>query len=202
MMKSQIAGIVLAASVVGGIGTGVLANALTDERPVTADPGPSVTTSAAPEGLTLAPGAVGPVKVGMSKQEALATGYFVADAVGPAEGCPVLPLTWKDAYVNTYDVYTLGNGEIASIGVRGDGVATEDGIGVGSTYDEVAAQYPDDKLVEAGYGQSGIRFLDGENGGWIGFLFDAAPDVIEGSDAVTFVEVTKGHEPSLMRDGC
>lgn len=195
MMNKQIAGLVLAVSVLGGVGAGALAEALTDDSPTT-------NRAAGGNELTLGPGAVGPITAGMSKDQALATGYFVADVAGPAEGCLALPLAWKDTHAETFDVHTLDNGEIVSIGVRRPGVATGDGIGVGSTYDEVAAQYPDESLVEAGYGQSGIRSLDRENGGWIGFLFDAPPSDIERSDPVTFVEVTKGVEPSLMRDGC
>jgi hypothetical protein len=220
MMKKHIAAAVLAVSVVGGVGTGVLADAMTTESSATADPqrttSPTPTPSASlppeqqggevgvPPGdvLELAPGAVGPVRVGMSKSEALATGYFVADVPSPAEGCPDRELSWKDEYVNTYDVQTLGNGEITSIGVRGEGIVTADGIGPGSTLDEVRAQYPDEELVEAGYGQSGIRFFDPQDGGWIGFLFEEPVDSVQGSDEVFFVEVTQGAEPSLMRDGC
>lgn len=195
MMNKQIAGLVLAVSVLGGVGAGALAHALTSDNPPTNRP-------AGRNELTLEPGAVGPIKAGMSKDQALATGYFVADVAGPAEGCLALPLAWKDAHAETFDVHTFDNGEIVSIGVRRPGVATRNGIGVGSTYDEVAAQYPDESLVEAGYIQSGIRSLDRENGGWIGFLFDAPPTEVTGSDPVTFVEVTRGVEPSLMRDGC
>ena len=216
MMKKQIAALVLAGSVAGGIGAGVLANAATSDGPASASsapssPAPSTTTPsseggesgmAAPDVLELAPGRVGPVRAGMSKAQALATGYFVADRPAPVEGCPVVPLAWKDEYVNTYDVYTLGNGEITSIGIRGDGVVTAEGVGVGSTYDEVKAQYPDETLVEAGYVQSGLRGYDLQNGGWIGFLFDETVDQIQGSSKVTFVEVTKGAEPDLMREGC
>lgn len=228
MMKKQLAAAVLAVAVIGGVGTGVVANAMTSDdpatsgsdRPTASEPTSSEPTAEEPtpsldpdqqggeagmpagDELTIAPGAVGPVKAGMSKDEALATGYFVADAKSPVDGCPDPQLAWKDEYVNTFDVYTLGNGEITSIGIRGDGVVTADGIGVGSTYDEVKAQYPDETLVEAGYVQSGIRVYDLENGGWVGFLFDQTVDTIKGSSKVTFAEVTKGAEPDLMRDGC
>ncbi len=203
MMNKQIAALVLAISVVGGIGAGIVVNAVTHGTPSTTKPAPSTTATATPasDSLTIAPGAVGPVTVGMSAADALATGYFVA-GTKTDEGCPDLPLVWKEKYVDDLGVYTLGNGEIVSIGIRRDGVTTADGIGVGSTYNEVAATYPEEALVEAGYGQSGVRVFDEENGGWIGFLFDPAPDLIEGIDPVTFVEVTKGTEPSLMRDGC
>lgn len=216
MMKKQVAGLVLAVSIVGGVGTGVVANALASDSPAATDKAASTQTPEessdpdgggesgmdAPDELIITPGAVGPVKAGMSKADALATGYFVADVAAPVDGCPARPLSWKDEYVNTYDVQTLGNGEIASIGVFGDGVLTDQGVGVGSTYDEVSAAYPDETLVEAGYVQSGIRVFDRQDGGWVGFLFDTTTARIKGSDKVTFVEVTQGGEPSLMRDGC
>lgn len=210
MMNKQIAGLVLAVSVVGGVGAGALADELTtDATSPTASATPTAPTSGTPSGsqnpngdLTITPGAVGPVKAGMSQQEALATGYFIANAPGPVEGCPDLPLEWKKPYTQTFDVRTLGNGEITSIGIRGDGVTTAGGIGVGSTFDEVRAQYPDDALVEAGYGQSGVRIFDPQDGGWIGLLFNETVADIAGDSTVSFVEVTKGAEPDLMRDGC
>lgn len=215
MMKKQLAGIVLAISVAGGAGTGVLANAMTsDKEPTpnatTATPTPTAaatttpppTVPRSPDQFVLAPGAVGPVKAGMSKAEALATGYFNADV--PSEGCEgvKMRLAWKDDYADSFDVYTLRNGEITSIGVLADGITTADGIGKGSTYDEVRAAYPEEQLVEAGYSQSGIRVFDFDNGGWLGFLFDPTVDKIKGDSPVTFVEVTKSAEPGLMRDGC
>jgi len=201
MMKKKIAGIVLAVSVAGGVGTGVVANALTTESP---GPGPAPSTQAivAPGDLVLAPGAVGPITVGMSKADAVGTGYFVADVASPADGCPARPLSWRDEYLDAYDVHTLGNGEIVSIGVWGTGARTADGVGVGSRYRQVRDAYPGEELVEAGYGQSGVRYFDGEDGGWIGFLFDEPVDEVDAASRVTFVEVTKGTEPSLMRDGC
>jgi hypothetical protein len=208
MMKKQIAALVLAGSVAGGIGAGVLVNAATTNEPASAAPSspdpsnPNPSNTAAADVLELAPGRVGPVQAGMTKAQAMATGFFDADLPAPVEGCPVIPLAWKTKYGDTYDVQTLGNGEISSIGVRGSGVTTSAGIGVGSTYEEVKAAYPDESLLDAGYNQAGIRVFDRQDGGWIGFLFNTKPDAITGSDPVTFVEVTKGAEPGLMRDGC
>ena len=201
MMRKQIAAVVLAVSVAAGVGTGVVADTLTPASPSAPEEGGEAGMPA-PDPLTIAPGAVGPVKAGMSKAEALETGYFVADVPPPVEGCPVVPLAWKDEYVNTFDVQTLGNGEISSIGVRGKGVVTTDGVGVGSTVAEVAATIDDATPVEAGYGQSGLFDYDQQTGRWIGYLFDPAVDDLEDTDTVTFVEVTKNAQPGLMRDGC
>jgi hypothetical protein len=211
MMNKQIAALVLAASVAGGIGAGVLANALATDDPAAAAPTPSSASPSnvggesgmpAPDVLDLAPGRVGPVKAGMSKAEALATGYFVADVKAPAEGCPMMPLRWKDEYVNGYDVQTQQDGSIASLGIRGQGIATADGLEVGSALETVQATYPDAKLVEAGYDQSAILVQDTATGGWIGFLFDHPVAEAVGSDRVSFIEITQGAKPSLMRDGC
>jgi hypothetical protein len=202
MMKKQLAAAILAVSVAAGVGTGVVADALMTNDPPTAVDQGGETGMTEPDTLTIAPGAVGPVKAGMSKAEAVRTGYFVADVPPAVDGCPVLPLAWKDEYVNTFDVQTLGNGEISSIGIRGRGVVTADGVGVGSTFAQVRETIEDGAPVEAGYGQSGLFDHDGQTGRWIGYLFDPAVDDLKDTDRVTFVEVTKGSQPDLMRDGC
>ncbi|KAA1398197.1 hypothetical protein [Aeromicrobium ginsengisoli] len=217
MMKNQIAALVLGVSVAGGIGAGVLANALTTNTPAAAANDDKATdkptyktiatppTNATPASLkdmVIAPGRIGDVRVGMTKKEAMETGRFDADAPAPVDGCPVRPLTWKKAYGDLIDVATLGNGEISSIGIRDKAPRTKDGLGVGSTYGEVRAAIEDGKPVEAGYLQSGLYEYNLQNGGWIGYLFDASVDQLKDSDPVTFVEITKNAQPGLMRDGC
>ncbi|CAN5321625.1 hypothetical protein BH09ACT10_BH09ACT10_26840 [soil metagenome] len=215
MMTRRIAGIFLALSVVGGIGTGVIANALATEEPASAtepkatastSPTSAPTTNAptkdTPVPFRLSPGSIGPVSAGMSKADALATGYFDADVPAPVEGCAASPLVWKKEYAEKFDVQTVGNGEITSIGVRDSEIRTASGLGVGSTYGEVRAAIADSVAVEAGYGQSGVFDYDADNGGWIGYLFDPAVSDLKDSDKVSFVEVTKGDQPGLMRDGC
>lgn len=227
MMKKQIAGIVFAASVVGGVGAGVLANALTSDSPATASPGATSATTGAtpaadgtggtgtgtpqempvstpgePSDLTIAHGAIGPVSAGMSKKDALATGLFNTDLEAPVEGCPAPPLEWKVPFSDAFDVLTVGNGEIISLGVREKGPVTQDGIGVGSSLADVKATIDEPTPVEAGYAQTGLYDYDQQTGRWIGYLFDAAPDAVKATDPVTFVEVTKGAQPGLMRDGC
>jgi hypothetical protein len=202
MMKKQIAAAVLAVSVAGGIGTGVVANALTTGSPATDGAATPSVAPTAPADFVIAPGAVGPVSAGMSKTEALATGLFDADVAASVDGCPTVPLTWKKPYSDVLDVQTVGNGEIVSIGVRAEGPTTDDGLGIGSLFADVQAGVEDDTPVDAGYGQSGLFDFDAETGRWIGYLFDAPADEVEAGDPVTFVEVTKGSQPSLMRDGC
>lgn len=200
-MNKQVAVIVVAVSLVAGIGTGVLAYAATNDKEAGAPAVRTARTPGADQVLVLEPGSVGPVRVGFSQEQAMATGLFDAD-VPAVDGCPTVPLRWRGEHADDLDVLTHGNGEITSIGVRGPGITTVGGLGVGSTYREVQVAYPDEELVDAGYGQSGLRVSDRENGGWIGFLFGPAPEKIKDVSPVTFIEVTKGGEPALMRDGC
>jgi hypothetical protein len=233
-MKQQIAAGILAVSMVGGVGTGVVAHQLNDgsdpepkakpsatattkkaDKPTsnkTAAPAPGTgggggsKKSEAPRlplapvtALRIIPGAVGPVQVGMSKQAAYATGYFDADVSVPA--CNrVDDLVWRANYNDQLDVVTLDNGSVQAIGIRGAGPRTRSGLGVGSTYESVQGVLGDVPAEEAGYGQTGLFVSEGN--GWIGFLFNAAPDAVQPTDPVTFIEVTRGAKPGLMRDGC
>ncbi len=153
-------------------------------------------------GPALAPGSFGPVSVGMSKEDAIATGLLEAGTEAPVEGCPVPPLLWKAPYDEQLDVQVTEQGKIASIGTwKGAGIKTTAGIGLGSTLAEVQDAYPDASAPkESGYGQSGVIVTDGDK--HIGFLFNPPPAELKESDTVTFIEVTRGNEPALMRDGC
>lgn len=198
-------GVLLAAGLIALAGCGTDADGSGD--PATPTPTsqaastPTGTTTAAPD-LTVRPGAVGAAKAGMTKTEALATGLFDADVeVDAPEGCgQVQALAWKTPQRSALDVLTSKNGSVVSIGVRGDGPRTADGIGVGSTLQEVSAVYETAEMTEAGYGQTGVFVTDGD--AWLGLLFDADLDTIEPTAKVTFMEVTTGTRPDLIRDGC
>jgi len=155
----------------------------------------------APAKLVVVPGAVGPVRAGMSKADALKTGLFNADVPPPVEGCPPYPLKWKKKYKGL-DVLTRDDGSISSIGVTKGGPKTSQGIGYGSTLDDLLAAYPKlSPVVDAGFNQAGAyEFTDTE---FIGFLFgDATVSDIKGSSKITFIEVTVGDKPDLIRSGC
>ena len=60
-----------------------------EEPSPTAEPTTDAPTQPpAPANLVVVPGAVGPVRAGMSKADALKTGLFNADVPPPVEGCP------------------------------------------------------------------------------------------------------------------
>jgi hypothetical protein len=231
-MKLQLAAGIVALSMIGGVGTGVAvhkirttpaADEVTTKPTVTATttkatknppakapvstgggtaPKPSTPTSlpVIPVGsMRITAGAVGPVSVGMTKLAAYATGYFNTDVEVPA--CNrVEDLAWKPAYANVLDVLTHDDGSVSSIGVRAAGPRTRSGLGVGSTYEAVQGVLGNVAPVAAGQGQTGLFISEGT--GWIGFLFNAAPDAVAPTSPVTFIEVTRGAKPGLIRDGC
>ncbi|MEO6605072.1 MAG: hypothetical protein ABIN55_05615 [Aeromicrobium sp.] len=228
LMKQQIAAGILAVSMVGGVGTGLVAHAMGGDDDPKDKPNASATTSAATTkptdkatttpiektdappaapvllpatSLKILPGQVGPVKVGMSKADAFATGYFDKDVVSKTCDNYTARLLWKDAYKDNFDVFTLDDGEVSAIGIFKPGPTTRSGLQVGSTYKQVKDVLGEESTpVEAGYSQTGLMVNEGSS--WIGFLFNGNPDTISDTEKVQFIEVTRGRLPDLMRDGC
>ncbi len=226
-MKQQIAAGILAVAMAGGVGTGVVANQLRggdDDKPETSTtatpkatekatdtattpaPGKVDTPPAAPvlqpaSSLKILPGQVGPVKVGMSKADAFATGYLDKDVKSKTCDNYVNRLLWKPAYKDYFDVFTLDDGEVSAIGIFKPGPTTRSGLQIGSTYKAVKDVLGEESTpIEAGYSQTGLMVNQGDS--WIGFLFNGQPDTISDSAKVVFMEVTRGRLPDLMRDGC
>lgn len=223
VMKQQVAAGILAVSMIGGVGTGWVAHQLGSDDPKgtpSASPSASATTptsdkttTPAPDptpekpvlqpasSLRILPGQVGPVKVGMSKAEAYATGYFDKDVTSKTCDNYVDRLLWKPAYKGNFDVFTLDDGEVSAIGIFKPGPTTRSGLQIGSTYKAVKDVLGEDATpVEAGYSQTALMVNEGDS--WIGFLFDRQPGEISDSAKVVFMEVTRGRLPDLMRDGC
>jgi len=177
----------------------------TTDAPPAMSPAPSEPAAQTPKSvddLVIGFGSVGPVSIGMSKDDALATDLFDAEVAPAVDGCPAPPLTWKKPFGAAVDVLTKQDGSVASLGVREKGPKTEAGIGVGSTLADLKDAYGDDLTgpEEAGYGQSGT-YVD-QDGAWIGFLLNEAPSAVKDDSPITFIEVRKGDKPGLMRDGC
>ncbi len=163
---------------------------------------PSATTTTAPTEpaeFVVRPGSIGGVSVGITKEQAVATGLFDADVEGAA-GC-TFELRWKKEY-DGVDVLTDEDGNITSLGVRKGGPKTSAGVGIGSTLAEIQAAYPDaSEPAELGFGQAGVIHTLGDD--HIGFLFgDTTVNSVKPVSEVTFMEVTSGDEPELMRSGC
>ena len=154
-----------------------------------------------PANLVVVPGAIGPVRADMSKAEALKTGFFNADVPPPVEGCDPFPLRWKKKFKGV-DVLTRDDGSIASLGAFEGGPKTSKGIGYGSTLAQVIKAYPNlSPVVDAAFGQAGAYEFQGDE--FIGFLFgEETVSSIKQSSKVTFMEVTVGDKPEMMRSGC
>ncbi len=202
-MKRMLGTIVVLVLFTAGCGSGPTSegNDPTVEQ-TSASPEATPETTASPEDssdLVVAPGKVGDVKAGMTKEEALATGFFDADVDG-VEGC-TFALQWKKQFEGV-DVLTREDGSIGSLGVTKGGPRTVEGIGVGSTLAEVKAAYLELSDVKAaGFDQAGVFHTVGDD--HIGFLFgEATPATITDSSKVSFIEVTSGKLPELMRSGC
>jgi hypothetical protein len=177
--------------------------AATTTAPTT--PAPTHATSATPptvDQLVVAPGKISAAEVGMTQAQAAATGLFDSDVETGDDGCQaVVPLRWKKAYGTVVDVATDKSKTITSLGILGAGPKTAEGIGLGSTLAEVRSAYPGLSPVgDAGYDQSGAYVSSGTH--WLGFLFNEKPKAAIDSSKVTFMEVTEGKKPALMRDGC
>ena len=168
-------------------------------------PAPATSTTSAPPvpaPLLVSPGKVGAAEVGMTKAQAVATGLFDADVNTGDDGClAVVPLRWKKSFGTSVDVLLNESKKISSMGISKGGPKTTTGIAVGSTLAQVKAAYPAvTSVVSAGFDQSGNFVAAGDR--WIGFLYNEKPAAITGSSKVTFMEVTKGAKPDLIRDGC
>lgn len=169
---------------------------------------PTTTASASPtaleppklESLIIAPGGVGPLGIGMSIDEALATKVAVKRTQNPDDGCELPELAWIDSYQDALDVWIDDNGDIISIGVYQAGPHTVEGLGVGSTLGEISRTYENAEMGPVGTDQTGLFVSDGNH--WLGFLFDGKPEKVNRDSVVQFVEVTGDSKPSLMRIGC
>ena len=166
--------------------------------PATASP----TDTAPPklESLIIAPGGVGPLEVGMTTAEALATNVVNKPIPVADDPCEPRALDWLDSYDDALDVWTSQSGKIVSIGVFKPGPRTVEGIGIGSTLAEVSDAYENAEMLEAGFDQTGVFVTDGDR--WLGFLFDAKLDDISRTSTVHFMEVSGQEKPSLIRSGC
>ena len=203
IMKLRILAAVAALLVTAACGDNQAADpAPTPTKATTASPTAIASGEPVPKKLDIAPGRIGAVKVGMTKAEAAATGYFDTDVEVGGDVCNrVEPLQWKKFYEDQVDVLTDDAGSIVSMGVR-KGLKTDKGITVGSTLGQVNSAYGDtvSPAQKAGYDQAGVFVTDGDK--WLGFLVNETWNDVTPSSKVTFIEVTEGSKPDLMRDGC
>ncbi|MFZ0139701.1 MAG: hypothetical protein WAL70_01340 [Aeromicrobium sp.] len=154
----------------------------------------------AAEALVVAPGAVGPVKVGMTVDEANATGLFEPFKEIDDDPCAEFnpPIQWKAPHTESLRV-RVEDDKITSLGIR-DEVKTAKGIGVGSTFGDLKAAYPDAEVEASQALGSTVYRQDGEK--WLGFALDEDSDKVEDSSKVLYMEVTVGKKPAAYLSGC
>ena len=169
------------------------------------EPSPTESPAAsepAAEELVAAPGAIGPVQVGMTIDEANATGLFEPREVADDDPCKdeYGPIQWKAPNTEALMVDVEGD-KISLLGIREDTVKTAKGVGVGSTWADVKAAYPDAKVEESeALGGSTVYLRDGD--GWLGMGFSHEPDKLQDSTKVDFMEVASGTKPAVALSGC
>ena len=154
----------------------------------------------AAEELVAAPGAVGPVQVGMTLDEADATGLFEPREVADDDPCKdeYGPIQWKAPNTETLMV-DVKDDKISRLGIR-DAVKTAKGVGVGSTLADVKAAYPDAKVEDSVALGSTIFRTDGEK--YLGMGFEETPDEIKDASKVLFMEASSGEKPATYLSGC
>jgi hypothetical protein len=180
----------------------LLAGACGSDTPAD-EPSPTESPAAsepAAEELVAAPGAIGPVQVGMTIDEANATGLFEPREVADDDPCKdeYGPIQWKAPNTEALMVDVEG-GKISLLGIREDTVKTAKGVGVGSTWADVKAAYPDAKVEESQADGSTVFRQDGEK--YLGLAFIELPDDVKNSSKVVFMEAA-GEKSAVYLSGC
>lgn len=154
----------------------------------------------AQEALVAAPGGVGPVEVGMTLDEADATGLFESREVADDDPCKdeYGPIQWKAPNTDALMV-DVEDEQISLLGVR-DTVKTAEGIGVGSTFADVTAAYPGVKIEESQADGSVVYRSEGDK--WLGMAFAEQPGDVKDSTEVVFMEASVGEKPTTYLSGC
>ena len=143
--------------------------------PVTT-PATAPTTTATSEPLVLGPTGLGPLVLGMSLDDANATG-LVDHITASTEACSNGLLKGEHTSQTEAALFVSSRLGVAAIYAYGD-IATPEGIKLGSTYDQVHAAYPS------------WRGIDGEQGhGWV--------VVPSNSNATYRINISGGHVDEL-----
>lgn len=177
--------------------TGTTGPTSTPSRTFTAPPSKVPPRTATNLDLTIAPGMLGEVRVGMTRAEWERTGQLEDGASVCAEKA-----RWKGnpkgIVVITDDRATVQQILVSARGPRTD----HGGIHVGSTYGELRAAYPHlSPLVDDGY-DGASTYPPGEEDGkpYLGFLLGVPAAQVSDSTPVTSIAVTGGDKAYFQYD--
>lgn len=102
----------------------------------------TTTTRLAPAAKTLGPLGYGALTLGMTAEQALATGLIVPDMEGTGPGCTGYDLADRPTPPDNWSVVISPNYGLVTINDK-TGIPTPEGIAVGSTFAQTKAAYPD-----------------------------------------------------------
>ncbi|MEH3033738.1 MAG: hypothetical protein PGN07_06795 [Aeromicrobium erythreum] len=140
--------------------------------------------------LTVTTGGVGPLRAGMTLDEAEDSGYLER-VDGPC------PLRFRSPYSSALRVSAdATSGRVLSFTVVGSVPRTRSGLGVGSTY----AQLRDVAQPGGDVGGRAAMFVQ-DGSGWIGFALDAPTAELTDTSRVVLVQVSAAR-PALDGAGC
>lgn len=165
----------------------------------TQTPTPSATEAEGIEGWTIEQAGIGPFDIGMRYADALtendATVTETCTGVASVESGEGAVDMWLLATDNDPE----GTVSEISVSVTADGAAehagngplTEEGIGLGSSVDELTSAYPDVReLDDTGVPNRSMYYLQGDEGG--GLIFTTQ----SGDDVIWSISVTTGETPA------
>ena len=207
-MHRIVSGAIALALVVPAFAAATTTSATADPSAGLDDDGAHVWRAASAKGPRLVrPAKIGKAKVGMTVEEAMATGQFKQDVPNPP--CDPIELQPTKRYKTQY-VVSVADDRIVEMNATGDDMATPTGTRIYSTYRRIERDYGAalSKPREVGYGQWGVylhRGKKGPNRKWLGFLFGESyveDGELGNNDIVTLLGVTKGKRPPLILDGC
>lgn len=171
----------------------------------------TVPSAAVATSYPVSPGQVGRAKVGMTVNRAMATGQFDRDVtyVVPGGCTRKITLEPKGRWKERYDV-VVANRRIKEMGIFAKRPRTRNGSGVGTTLATLRKRYGSRLTApqEAGFAQWAVFVRSRHTGAdrrWIGFLLGKAYTYERQArprDVVTFMAVSKGKRPEILRDGC
>ncbi len=147
------------------------------------------------------PGAFEPVPVGADIRVAVDAGFMERDPQRE-ETCEGTFWKWRGQLSQGLDVIVDQNQRIAALGMSRAGLETAEGISIGNSFGALVQTYGDrlQGPVRMDGGQAGAFLQEGDK--WIGFGMDNEPGQLAETSRIAFIEVTRGAQPGLLRDGC